>query len=554
MKYNVLVELYKKLEATTKKLEKRDILAMFYKSIPIDILKKVILLSMGEVYPKSEQKDLGIASEMMKRAIMVTYGISDKEFNDAYKRLGDLGMLAQYFAKHKKQITLGKKSLDVDMVFNNIRKLPEITGVGSQEKKINLIKELLAFANGDEAKYVVRTILNEMRIGVAEGLVRDAIALAFGYEPKDVEDVYNVVGDFGKVAELAKNKKLKAEIKMHKPIRVMLAERAPDLRTAIEKFEHPCLEVKYDGFRIQIHKHGDEVKIFSRRLDDVTNQFPEIVRQTKKYLKAKDCIVEGEVIAIKDGRPRPFQELSRRIQRKYEIEKMIKEIPVQTNLFDIIFYNRKNMMGNPLRVRWNTLKKMLKEKKEIFQLAEHIETKDMKKAEAFYKNALVRGYEGVMVKNLDAHYQPGKRVGYWLKVKPIMDPLDLVIIGGTWGTGKRANWIGSVILGALDPKTGKFLSTGMMGSGLTEEELEKLTKKMKGIITKEHGREVEVKPKIVVEVGYEEIQKSPKYETGYALRFPKLLRFREDEKRPEDVDTVKTIEKLFKQQRGHSKT
>jgi DNA ligase-1 len=300
-----------------------------------------------------------------------------------------------------------------------------------------------------------------------------------------------------------------------------------------------------------IHKDGESIKLFSRRLDDVTNQFPEIVKWSKEHVKAKSCIIEGEVLAIdkKTEKPVAFQQLSRRIQRKYDIDKMASEIPVQMNLFDIIYLDGESLMQKTLRYRWDTLRGIIKQTK-YFCLAEHIETKDMKKAEDFYNKSLDMGQEGVIVKNLDAHYQPGKRVGFWLKVKPIMEPLDLVITGATWGEGKRAKGLGSLLLAT---KSGsKFLETGMLGSGLTDEQLDEVTKKLKPLITEEKGSEVKIKPNLIIEVAYEEIQKSPKYPSGYALRFPRLLRIR-DEKGPDDVNTLKDIEKLYAQQRGRKK-
>jgi DNA ligase-1 len=552
MKYSKIVEMYERLEATTKKLEKADILAKFFRVCDDKTLSIAAMLSTGRVFPKG-QEELGIAKELMKRIIIRATGCTAQELEKKFKQLGDLGLVAEYFAEGKKQRTLKNKELTIEKVYENLRKLPEITGTGSQEKKIGLVTELLANANGKEAKYIVRTVLGDMRIGVAHGLVRDALAKAFNRDAKNVERAFNVVGDFGKVALLAKKGKLDVDIVLGNPVRVMLAERAPDLKTALGKFKNPAVEVKYDGFRVAIHKDGDRVKIFSRRLDDVTHQFPEIVQWTKECVKSKTCILDGEALAVdkKTGTPRPFQQLSRRIQRKYNIEKMVKEIPIQVNLFDLIYVDDENYMKRPLRERWNKLKSIVKEKKGKFQLVEHLETKNLEKASEFYHKALEKGEEGVIVKNMDAHYQPGKRVGYWLKVKQILEPLDLVVVGAEWGEGKRARWLASLLLAARDPATGKFLPTGQMASGLTEKQLEDLTKKLKKLVVGEKGKEVKIKPEVVVEVGYEEIQKSPKYPTGYALRFPRLLRIREPEdKGPNDANTVKDIEKLFKQQKG----
>ena len=548
MLYKELAVYYERLENTPKKLEKADILAELY-SRSGSALSKIVLLSMGIVYSQGEL-DLGIAAEMMKRVISKCCGASEKDLEKKFKETGDLGLSAEFFISRKKQLTLARKELTVDMVFGNLRKLPEISGKSSQERKISLISELMSHASGKEAKYLVRTVIGEMRIGVSIGLARNAIAKAFDRAEKEVEEAFDIVGDYGKVAEMARSGSLKVEPETGSPIRVMLADRAPNLKTALEAFEHPALEVKLDGFRAQIHKSPAGVKIFSRRMDDVTRQFPEIAKLAKSCITAGEAIVEGEILAVtKENYPLPFQSLSRRIQRKYDIERMVKEIPVRIDLFDMIYLNGESFMKSPFRKRWESLNKIISPAKG-FCLIEHIETKELNEAEKFYKHSLAIGEEGIIVKNLDAHYQPGKRVGYWLKVKPIMDPLDLVIVGGTWGEGKRAKWIGSLFLAARSQETGEFLPTGMLGSGLTDEQLEDVTRKMKKILTSESGRDVSVRPQIVVEVAYEEIQKSPKYPSGYALRFPRLLRFRDNEKKPEDADTLQTIEKLFKNQRS----
>ncbi|MBS3051352.1 MAG: ATP-dependent DNA ligase [Candidatus Aenigmarchaeota archaeon] len=446
----------------------------------------------------------------------------------------------------RKQVALAKRELTTDQVFDNLRKLPSIAGQGSQDKKIGLIAELLSAASPKEARYIVRTALGQMRIGVAAGIVRDAIAKAFDKEPKEIERIYDILGDFGKVAEMAKRGKLKAEIIVGIPLRVMLADRAADLKEAMEKFEHVAIETKYDGFRVQIHKNNNDVRIFSRRMDDVTRQFPDMAAMAKEGIKCGQCIVEGEALAIKAGRPQPFQLLSKRIQRKYHIERMVKEIPVQVNLFDLLYIDGETYMNQPLAERWSALKKAVKESKS-FRLADHIETKDFAVANKFYKSSIASGQEGVIVKNSTAHYQPGKRVGYWLKVKEILDPLDLVVVGAEWGEGRRARWFSSVILAARDK--GKLVSTGRMASGFTEEQLEELTKTLKPLIIGEEGKIAAVKPKVVLEIGYEELQKSPKYESGYAMRFPRLLNFRSD-KSPEDCTTLKEIEKIYSLQRG----
>ncbi|KHO48088.1 MAG: DNA ligase 1 [archaeon GW2011_AR5] len=545
MKFLRLAELYEQLDGTTKKLEKRDILAEFYKKCADTELYKAVVLSMGTVFPRGEQ-ELGIAVGMIKKVIERVTGASNSEVVEKFKTTGDLGLAAEKLMEKRKQNSLARRELTIDHVFDNLRKLPTITGQGSQDKKIGLIAELLSAAGPKEARYIVRTALGQMRIGVAAGIVRDAIAKAFSQDAKEIDRIHDILGDFGKVAEMAKKDKLKAEMQVGIPLRVMLADRAADLKEAMEKFEKVAIETKYDGFRIQCHKNGNDVKVFSRRMENVTRQFPDIVAMVKEGVTARQCIIEGEALAIKAGRPQPFQTLSRRIQRKHDIERTVKEIPVQVNLFDLLYLDGVSYLNETFRERWNQLNKIISENKS-FRLAEHLETEDFEKADKFYKKSLAAGQEGVIVKNLDAPYQPGKRVGYWLKVKSILDPLDLVVVGAEWGEGRKAKWFSSVILAARDKE--KLVSTGRMASGFTEEQLEELTKTLKPLIISEEGKVVTVKPQVVLEIGYEELQKSPKYESGYAMRFPRLLNFRSD-KSPEDCTALKEIEKIYNLQRG----
>jgi DNA ligase-1 len=545
MRYIELAELYQRLENTAKKLEKRDILADFYRRS--SDLEKVVSLSMGIV---STTEELGLARGLIKKIIMKSYGISETDLTKKFKETGDLGKTAEFFAANKRQRTLAEKQLAVDKVFENLTQLPGVTGQGSQERKQQLVIELLHVAKPLEARYIIRTILGDMRIGVAEGIVRNAIAMALGKTPAEIEKIYDIVGDYGRVAEMARKGKMSAEIEIGFPLRVMLADRAESLEEAVAKFSGEAIEWKYDGFRVQCHKDGEKIKVFSRRMEDVTHQFPDIAKMVREGVMAKQCIIEGEAVAIKNGRPQPFQMLSRRIQRKYDIEKMVKDIPVQINMFELLYLDGVPYMEKSLAERWAALKKIIKES-EMFRLADHIETNDAAQAKKFFASAIKAGQEGVIVKNLDARYQPGKRVGYWLKVKEILEPLDLVVTGAEWGEGKRAKWLGSLILSAR--QDGKFVETGRMASGLTEEQMESLTKTLKKLVISEEGRIMKVKPEVVVEIGYEEIQKSPKYPSGYALRFPRLLRIRTDEKKPRDANTVRDIVKFFRMQRGKRK-
>lgn len=563
MKYAALADVYEKLESISGKLEKTHIISKLLTETSEELLPKVVLLIDGRVFPSWSEEELGVANQIMIRAIAKSYGIRLEDVVKNFKKSGDLGKAAEELAAKRKQVILGKKELTIEKVFENLQLIARQGGGGSQERKLNLITELLAHSSHKEAKYIVRTVLSELRIGVAEGILRDAIAEAFKVSPEDVENAWFLNPDYGEIAEIAKEKGkaglVNVKIELGKPIMVLLAEKAPSLEDAINSFDKVALEYKYDGARFVVQKKEDKIWIFTRRLENVTKAFPDVVELCKKQILAKNCIVDGEAVAMssKTKRPMPFQTLSQRIKRKYDIQESIKEVPIQLNLFDIVYLNGETLFDRSLEKRRKALSEIVKEIPGKIQLAKQLTTKDLKKADDFYKEALSAGHEGVIVKNLEAKYQPGRRVaGGWLKVKPVMESLDLVITGATWGTGKRTGWLGSLILSCRDPDTGKFLECGMLGTGIKEKKtnpedftLLEMTKLVKPYIDFEKGNEVKIKPKVVVEVAYEEIQKSPTYSSGWALRFPRFLRVRWD-KSAEEADDLERINKLYKMQKG----
>ena len=562
MDYSILAETYEELESVTSKIKKTQILSELLKKTPPELLPKVVLLVNGKVFPSYSQYELGVATQLMIRAIAKSTGISQKEVEEIFKKRGDLGLTAEELVKKKKQVTLFKKKLTVEKVFENLQKIAFETGEGSQERKLNLIVELLVSSQPKEAKYVVRTVLEELRVGVAEGIIRDAIVEAFLLKGKEerkeeltqlVEYAWNILSDYGEVAKIAKEEGeeglKKVKVKIGRPIQVMLGLAAKNIEEVVKEFGKVIAEWKYDGMRALIQKKNNQVWIFTRRQEDVTKQFPEIVKLARECLDAKECIVEGEVIGIdkKTGTPLPFQVLSQRIHRKYDIEKMVEEIPVQVNLFDLVYLDGEMLFEKSLKERREMLEKIVKVVPGKFQLSKMIFTDDVKELEKFYEDALKNKQEGLMLKVPSAKYVFGRHVGTMYKIKPIMETLDLVIIGAEWGTGIRSNWLSSYILACRDEDTGKFLSCGMMGTGLTEEQFQQMTEMLKPLIIKEEGRTVWTKPKIVVEVAYQEIQKSPNYESGYALRFPRLVKLRED-KGPEEADTLERVKELYKTQ------
>ncbi len=557
MYYSKLAETYQKLENITGKLKMTDIVANLFQSAPEDTLPMLATLVRGKPFPTRSQKELEVGESLAKEAISIATGATKKEIEEKWRETGDLGKTAGFFLKHRKQMTLTQKKLTVDDVLDNLDKIAKASGSGSQKRKVKLLAELITVAEPLEARYIVRTVLEELRVGVGEGIVRDAIAQAFEVSPELVERAYFLRGNYGKVITIAKEQGEeglnKVEIELGTPIKVMLAQKATSIEEAFEDCGKPAqFEYKYDGFRMLIHKKGEEIQLFSRRLEAITKQFPEIAKWSKTAIKVDRVILDGETVGFRreTGEHIPFQELSRRIKRKYKIEKMVEKIPVKICLFDLLFLNDESYLDKPFRVRRKKLEEVVEPIPKKFEFAERLVTDDPERANEFYEQALSEGKEGLIVKNLDAVYQPGSRVGYMVKLKPVMEPLDLVIIGAEWGEGKRAKWLDSYLLAARDPDTGDFLSVGKMATGLTEEQFEEMTNMLEPLITSQAGKTIEVKPKIVMEVGYEEIQKSPKYESGYALRFPRLRRFRTEVKDLDDVDTLNRIKTLYKQQPG----
>ncbi|PIZ35783.1 MAG: DNA ligase, partial [Candidatus Aenigmarchaeota archaeon CG_4_10_14_0_8_um_filter_37_24] len=551
-KYSILTETYERLEKEPGKLKKTEILSELLKKTPNEVLPKVVLLASGKIFPESGSEKVGIAAKMMIKSLTRATGLSEKEIIKEFKKTGDLGMVAENCIQSKKQSSLFKKELTIGLVLDNLQKLSQMEGKGSQERKMDLISQLLVSSKPKEARYITRTALETLRIGVAEGIVRDAIAQAFNIDKKSVENAWFLNPDYGEIARIAKEKGekglKKVSLKIGKPYIVMLGESSPTLKEALEKYEECMLEYKYDGVRTEIHKKGDKILLFTRRLEDITDQFPDLVELCKQGIKCEECIIEGETVGIdpKTNQPIPFQQLSRRVQRKYDIKETIKKIPIRVYLFDAIQVNRKTFLDESYKVRRKELEKMINPIKGKLELSHSLITKDLKEAEEFYKKSLKEGQEGLMVKNINAKYQPGRRVGQWLKVKPVLEPLDLAIVGAEWGTGKRSKWFGSLFLACIKkPYSNEYLTCGKLGTGLSDEQFQELTKQLKGLILEEKGTEVRLKPEVIVEVGYEEIQKSTKYESGYALRFPRLIGFKPDRKLPNELQK---IEKLFKQQ------
>ncbi|MFC2154474.1 ATP-dependent DNA ligase [Candidatus Altiarchaeota archaeon] len=550
MDYSRLVEVFEQLESTSGRLDMTAMIAEFLSTVSGEELPLVLLHLKGQVFPLWSDKEIGIAQNIMIKALEKVSGSSEKEIGGKLRETGDLGLTSAEILVKKAQTTLFTEKLTLSSVQLNLEKMASLSGKGSQERKLGYLTELLSMASPLEGKYIVRLVLGELRLGVGEGIIRDAIAQAYSADPKLVEGAYNLSNDFGEVASKAKKEGdrglQKISLSPGSPFKVMLAQKAEGIEQVLEDVEDLAFEVKYDGMRVQIHKIGDEITLFTRRLENVSRQFPEVVKYASQNVKAKSAILEGEVVAVKskkDRSPRPFQDLSRRIKRKYEIERMVKDVPVEANLFDLIFLDGESKVNLPFKERRELLRETVKEN-DFFKLASQLVSKNPEEINEFYQRSIAMGHEGIMAKNLDAPYQAGSRVGYMYKIKPVMESLDLAITGATWGEGRRAHWLGSFLLSALNQETGELEEIGRMAIGLTDQEFQEMTERLKPLIIKQEGKEANIRPEVVVEVAYEEIQSSPTYRSGYALRFPRLVRVRED-KSIGEVDSLARVESIL---------
>jgi DNA ligase-1 len=479
----------------------------------------------------------------------------------AFAETGDIGSATKTVfeeSKIKRQATLFERTLTILEVRHSLEAIAETTGYGSREKKERLIEALLSQTSPLEAKYLVKIFIGEMRTGFYEGLMEQAVSKAFQIPLQVVQTATMTVGDVAEVAATARTESneglSRIGFKVFRPVRLMLAQMSDGVADALK--EHggkTAFEYKLDGARVQIHKLGDHVRIFSRRLTDVTESLPEIAEISRKNIQAKESIAEGEVIAVDNvGSPIPFQHLMRRFRRVHAIEDMTEKIPVELHLFDMLYLNGKSLIAVPYLQR----RQILAENAGKIPLTKQIVTDNIEEAEQFLKEAIDAGHEGLMAKKPDSPYTPGMRGKRWLKIKPVLEPLDLVVIAAEYGYGRRHEWLSDYYLAALDAETGELLTVGKTFKGLTDKEIIEMTKRLKELVIQEEPRRVFVVPKIVVEVTYNEIQKSPKYKCGMALRFARINRIRED-KSPEEADTVQRVKEIYEKQflkKGRYKT
>jgi len=535
-------------------LEKIDLVAAFLADLDESELSIASSFIMGTLFSPSLDLVIGVGPSILYEALARACGCSMEQISDMLRATGDPGLVAAAVMEKRKPIGfaafLGEESLSITDVYQRFMEVARASGKRSQGAKVKNLQFLFSQATSLEAQYIARLAIEDMRIGMGVGGVRDALAKAFARNVDDVERAFNLTNDMGLVAVSARAGTLSdLSVMINHPIKMMLAQLGESIPSAMQELGLVALEWKYDGARVQIHKDGEKVRIFSRRLEDVTASLPEIV-QTAKRIRADSAILDGEAVAIgKDGRPMAFQEILKRFRRKYNVEKLALQIPLHLFLFDLIYLDGKSVVDLPLTERRKLLERIASFDPSI--LADQIQSDSPELAEKIYRQALDAGHEGLILKNPTSVYAPGKRGKNWLKIKPVMETLDLVVIGAKWGEGRRASFLGSYRLGCLDQLTGKLLDIGWVATGLTDEALADLTETFRELILLQKGMEVELKPAVIFEVAYEEIQKSQTYSSGYALRFPRLVTVRDD-KSLEEADTLERVVSIYRVQRGRN--
>ncbi len=589
MPFKILAETFEKIEVISSRTQMTVLLVNLFKQTPPAIIDRVVYLLQGKLWPDwYGMPELGIGEKMLIKAIALATNSTESEVEKLYKTLGDLGKAAEKLrAKAEKIMSKAsilafvsvRRELTVLRVYETLTRVAMAQGEGSRDIKLKLLAGLISEASPKEAKYIVRFVEGRLRLGIGDATIMDALAIVYGggvHARPVIERAYNLRADLGNVAKVLATqgidalKNIKPQVGI--PIRPMLAERLNNPVEMLKKVGGKAyVEYKYDGERAQIHKDGDKIWIYSRRLENITRQYPDVVEYARKQIKAKQAIVEGEIVAYdpETGELRPFQELMHR-KRKHDIHIAIKEYPVKVFLFDLLYADGEDYTMKPLPVRREKLKEIIEET-DVFRLAEYIETSDPEELEKFFLKAIEDGAEGVMVKALHERsiYQAGTRGWLWIKYKrdyksEMIDTVDLVVVGAFYGRGRRGGKYGALLMASYNPEKDVFETVCKVGSGFKDEDLDRLPEMLQPyIIDRKHPRvvskmqpDVWVTPALVAEIIGAELTLSPlhtccldkvKPGVGISIRFPRFIRWRPD-KSPEDATTSQELLEMYKRQ------
>jgi DNA ligase 1 len=575
---------FEKLEKTSSRLALIAVLAELFRLIESpDEIEKVCYLVQGRVAPFFAALELGMAEKTVARSIAIAYNTTLEHVETLYSALGDLGLVAEQI---RKEAGIVSQVLRVDDVFQGLKVIAQTSGKGAVEKRILLLADLLKKVDSLSAKFLVRIPLGNLRLGIGDATILDALATAKFHDTKHrkvLEGAYNKTSDLGLIAktlwqhpreEDAQRAVAHLDVQVGKPIRPELAERLPNAETVITKMGIVDVQYKYDGFRTQIHKDGNHVSIFSRNLENMSQMFPEIIEGTRTQVQADSVILDAEALAYHPASEEflPFQETTRR-RRKYHVEAMAQEMPLKAFVFDILYKDGASLLEKPLVERMKILEETITPD-EILMLTSHHIVKDAKTLSLLFEEAISKGLEGVVVKKLESSYEAGARNFNWVKLKrhsggALQDTIDCVLLGYIFGRGKRAALgAGALLVGVYDQKQDMFVTVSKIGTGLTDEEWRSIRERTKGLVVDHKPARVSslmepsvwLEPEIVIEVLADEITRSPIHtagkvgeEPGYALRFPRFVAFREKDKKPEDATTVEELIEMYESQGGERK-
>src|SRR3989475_117240 len=582
MQFARVVDVYEKIEATTKRLEMTELLVGLLRETPKEDLDKVVYLTQGRIHPDYAGIELGLAEKMVMRVLAHATGLDDARVARLWKEKGDLGLVAQEAIAARRQKPLESTPLTVSKVHQHLDAIARESGEGSQERKVRLLSELLGNATPREAKYIVRMVIGQMRLGVADMTIVDALAATFATKSDRarVDRAHNVSSDLGEVARVLASKGIdglnEIHLKLFRPIRAMLAERLETLEEIFERMRKAALEYKYDGLRVQAHISPKKIELFSRHLENITSQFPEIVEGPRNAVRGRAVIMEGEAVPVdpNTGEFLPFQEVSRRRGRKTDVERMSKEFPVTLFAFDCLLRGDEDLTSRPYTERRTALEAVIKPTDGIRHSTVRV-TDDVKQAEAFFDEALQAGCEGLMAKALDSTYDAGARGYKWIKFKreysaALSDTIDLVIVGAFAGRGKRAGAYGALLMAAYDKAKDMFRTVCKLGTGFDDATLAALPDRLAPHRVLHRPARVDSKldadqwfePAIVLEVLGAEITLSPVHTAGQdllrkgaglAIRFPRFTGNWREDKGPEDATSVQEITEMYERQQKVAK-
>jgi DNA ligase-1 len=578
--YGIIADTYVKIEATTKRLEMIDLLVDLLKKTPKNVIAKVVYLTQGKIYPDFVGLEIGVAEKLAIKALTRASGMRHKEIEDELRKSGDVGETTQKILTKKRQSTFFQKKLTVEKVYATLDKMTKTTGSGAVSSKMALLSGLLSNASPTESKYIMRTVTGNLRLGIADMTVLDALAIAYGggKEAREfIERAYNISSDLGRVASVVAEKGLtginKFQVEVFEPIRPMLAERLASPEEILDKLGGKCVaEYKYDGERLQAHKKGRKVVLYSRRLENISSQYPDAIELVRDNVKTEDAILEAECVAVdvETEELLPFQELMHR-RRKYGVKEAMAQYPVSLFMFDALYVKNKDLTIESYPLRRQRLEGTIKENERV-KVAKQIKTNSVKELEEFFEKAIEDGCEGLICKSIgkDSVYQAGARGWLWIKYKrdyksEMTDTVDLVVVGAFHGRGRRAGAYGALLLAAYNKENDTFETVTKCGTGFTDEDLQKLPDLLrKHVVPRKTSRvqskleaDVWFEPKVVLEVLGAEVTLSPVHVcaldsvrkgSGLAIRFPRFTGKYRTDKAAEDATTSTEIKEMYRNQ------